>query len=157
MIDQSAYHVVAGPHPPPPVIAMGGSTGPVLAPPVGYYIPFPPLQNPGIGPDVWIPSSWQNHGVSNAQAGPSIPSGYFFSIVFTLQNVNSSIPNSGYSSSHGAYAARTSALGPNGICTPPHRDDFIRDYSSPRGGTTLQDPWHNDWGKALFSTALNSY
>ena len=34
-----AYHVVlAGPHPPPPVIAMpGGSTGPVLAPPTGYY------------------------------------------------------------------------------------------------------------------------
>lgn len=69
------YHVVlAGPHPPPPVIAMpGGSTGPVLAPPTGYYIPFPPSQNPGIGPDIQIPSSWQNHGVSNAQVGSSIP------------------------------------------------------------------------------------
>ena len=157
MIDQSAYHVVAGPHPPPPVIAMGGSTGPVLAPPAGYYIPFPPSQNPGIGPDVRIPSSWQNHSVSNAQAGPSIPSGYFFSIVFTLQNVNSSIPNSGYSSSHGAYAAERQHWAQMAYAPPPHREDFVRDYSSPQGGTTPQDPWRNDWGKALFPTALNSY
>ena len=40
---------------------------------LGYYILFPPSQNPGIGPDIRIPLSWQNHGVSNAQAGSSIP------------------------------------------------------------------------------------
>jgi len=97
----------------------GCDTGPVLAPPVGYYIPFPPSQNPGISPDVRIPSSWQNHGVSNAQAGPSIPSGYFFSVVFMLQNVNSSIPNSGYSSSHGAHAAERQCWAQMAYAPPP--------------------------------------
>jgi len=134
MIDQSAYHVVAGPHPPPPVIAMGGSTGPVLAPPAGYYIPFPPSQNPGIGPDVRIPSSWQNHSVSNAQAGPSIPSGYFFSIVFTLQNVNSSIPNSGYSSSHGAYAAERQHWAQLEFAPPPTEKISLEITAVHKGG-----------------------
>ena len=70
-----------------------------------------------------------------------------------LQNVNSSMPNSGYSSLHGAYAAECQRWAQMAYA-PPLTETISLEI---RGGTMPQDPWYNNWGKALFPIALNSY